>query len=287
VIEHPGKSPSRMIYLAEKRGEPTKYNVFRTAINKAMENCIAPNIFQKRLEKAGFIVRMSDRRKYATIALLGDTRPTRFVRLGEAYDERNLIYKMYHTHYKPQEFVSAKPKPQPQRMQFHGRFQKTKKLTGFRALYFHYLYLLGKLPIKQDKPRPPVHVIFYEDLRKMHTYSEQIKLLARNKIDTLPQLQTFADTTKTRMDDLIGQRTKIQNKLRRVQDPEVKSDFLKQKSELTVQITVFRKDLKLCDGIAENTRRMHEKIALYRTEQVKQQEKSKQINKTKERGYAR
>jgi hypothetical protein len=135
VIEHPGKSPSRMLYLAEKRGEPTKYNVFRAAIDKAMDNCVSPYVFQKKLESQGFIVQMSDRRKYATIALPGDKQPTRFVRLGEAYDERQLISKMYHTHYRPQEFVPAKPTPPPQRMQFRGSFKTVKKLTGFRALY--------------------------------------------------------------------------------------------------------------------------------------------------------
>ena len=36
VIENPGKSPSRMICLAEKRGEPTRYNIFRQAIDKAI-----------------------------------------------------------------------------------------------------------------------------------------------------------------------------------------------------------------------------------------------------------
>ena len=40
VIEKPkGKTP-RSIYFAEKRGEPTKYNVIKQAIDEAMEMCI-------------------------------------------------------------------------------------------------------------------------------------------------------------------------------------------------------------------------------------------------------
>ena len=40
IIEKPkGKTP-RSIYFAEKRGEPTKYNVIRKTIDEAMEMCI-------------------------------------------------------------------------------------------------------------------------------------------------------------------------------------------------------------------------------------------------------
>jgi hypothetical protein len=287
VIENPSKTKTpRMIYLAEKRGEPTRYNVYRAAIDKAMENCISPYVFKKRLEAQGFIVRMGDKRYYATINILDGKRPTRFATLGEKYDERNLTRQMYANdrYYKPQTFVHAALKPEPKRMQFHGSLRDVKKLTGFRALYFHYLYLLGKLPRSHPRPQP-LNPIFYEDLRKMHIYSAQIKLLAVNKIDTSPQLQAYKDNTQNRMDDLIGQRDKIRNKLRRAKDPAAVADLQAQKSKLTAQIVVCRNEIKLCNGIFENTRRMQEKIALYRAEQERQAQQSK--NKNRERGYAR
>ena len=47
VIEKPkGKTP-RSIYFAEKRGEPTKYNVIRQAIDEVMKMCINYGQFKK------------------------------------------------------------------------------------------------------------------------------------------------------------------------------------------------------------------------------------------------
>jgi hypothetical protein len=282
VIENPQKTKTpRMIYLAEKNGEPTRYNLYRQAIDKAVACAMTRSQLPIVLQKMGYEIKMTG--KYWSIKMAGDARTTRLYRLGEAYTNASITNRIYEGGLLKQRVpLDLPPKPTVRHAQLRGTFQTVKKLTGFRALYFHYLYLLGKLPVKQEKPRPPVHAIFYEDIRKMHIYSAQIKLIVRNKIDTLPQLQSFTDKTQSQMDELISQRTKIQNKLRRAKDPEVKADLLKQKTELTAQISACRKDLKLCDGIRENTERMKEKIRLYRETQ---QPPQKQQNKTRERGY--
>ncbi|MFQ6963505.1 MAG: hypothetical protein ACLRR6_05185 [Oscillospiraceae bacterium] len=43
------------------------------------------------------------------------------------------------------------PRPEGKRYRLKGSLAKTKKVTGFRALYFHYCYLLGIFP--KRKPR--------------------------------------------------------------------------------------------------------------------------------------
>ena len=88
------------------------------------------------------------------------------------------------------------------------------------------------------------------------------------------------------MDALIGQRTKIQNKLRRAKAPEVIADLKAQRTALTAEVSVCRNEIKLCDGIFENTRRMKEKIAVHR-EYEKSQREQAQKTKSRERGYAR
>ena len=282
VIENPSKSKTpREIYLAEKRGEPTRYNIYRQAIDKAVVSAMTANQFSVILKSMGFEMKMTG--KYWSIKMLGDDRATRLYRLGEQYTNGNINERIYEGGlYKRTVPFYRPPKPEPRRIPFQGTFQKTKKLTGFRARYFHYLYLMGTLP--RHNPRPmPVHASFYEDIRKLRTYTAQIRLLAVNKIDTSPQLQAYMEKTQSRMDDLIRQRTKIQNRLRRTKDPEVIVDLKEQKTELTAQISACRKDLKLCVGIEENSARMTEKIEIYH----KQQSQALQQNKTKERGYAR
>jgi hypothetical protein len=285
VIENPSKTKTpRMIYLAEKRGEPTRYNVFRKAIDKAVASAMTDSQFKMILKSMGFEIKMQG--KYWGIKIIGDDKFTRLYHLGEQYANGNITKRIYEggLYKRPVPFHMPK-KPEPQRMQFHGSFRDVKKLTGFRALYFHYLYLLGKLPRNHPQPQP-LNPIFYEDVRKMHIYSAQIKLLAVNKIDTSPQLQTHKDNAQSRMDDLVDQRDKIRNKLRRAKEPEFIADLQVQKSGLTAQIIVCRNEIKLCDGIFENTRRMREKIAIYRAEQERQAQQ-KQKSKTRERGYAR
>ena len=47
VIEKPTERTSRSIYFAEKRGEPTKYNVIRKTIDEVMGMCINYGQFKK------------------------------------------------------------------------------------------------------------------------------------------------------------------------------------------------------------------------------------------------
>lgn len=285
VIENPSKkSPSRIIYLAEKRGEPTRFNVFRQAIDKAIASSMTTHDFSHYMRLQGFEMKMTG--KYWSIKIIGDSRTTRLYHLGEQYGNGKISKRIYAGGLlkRPVRFYRP-PKPEPKRVQFSGNIRSLKKMTGFRALYFHYLYLLGKLP-RAKTPRPPVHAIFYEDLRKMHTYSAQIKLLAVNKIDTSLQLQAYKDSSQNRMDSLVGERTRIQNKLRRAKEPEVIADLKEQRTALTAEIAVCRNEIKLCDGIFENTRRMKEKIAIHR-EYEKAQFEQKQKAKIKESGYTR
>jgi len=271
VIENPGRSPDRMLYLAEKNGEPTRYNVYRQAIDRAIRQSISPYTMMLVLQRQGFIASTNPKRHW-TIALPG-CRNTRMKTLGAEYTPQRIWKRFPLTPERP----PPPKKPEPQRMRLLGSFNQVKKITGFQALYFHYLYLLGKLP--KNRPHPPRHPILWEDVRKLEKYSAQIRLICRHKIDTSEQLQVYKDKTQSKMDELIAQRTKIQNKLRRAQDPEVIADLREQKAELSKQITVCRKDLKLCDGIKENTARMKEKMAVIRAHEKQIQPKTKQKNK--------
>ena len=47
VIEKPRRKTPRNIYFAEKRGEPTKYNLMRQAMDEAMEICVSYSQFKK------------------------------------------------------------------------------------------------------------------------------------------------------------------------------------------------------------------------------------------------
>lgn len=65
---------------------------------------------------------------------------------------------------------------------------KTRKITGFRALYFHYCYLLGIFPENKPKQNRRLHFLLREDLRKLDTITAETRLLVKYRIDTSEQL---------------------------------------------------------------------------------------------------
>ena len=282
VIVNPGKSPHRVVYLAEKRGEPTKYNVFRQAIDRAVAAAMTPREFGQIMRLQGFEMKQSG--KYWTIKMIGDERATRTFRLGENYTDKAIMERIYGDGLAKRAVLYEKPKPVVHGYKLKGSLSAVRKLKGYRTLYFKYLYLMGVLP--KDKPRPPRHPILWEDVRQLRKYTDQIRLIGRNKIDTSEQLQTFVDTTQGRMDGLIQRRTQIQNKLRRTKEPEVIETLKTQKTTLTEHITLLRRDLRIAAEIEERSTKMKENLAVIR--EVESQEKA--IQQSKQRGgrvYAR
>ena len=276
VIQHPPKAKTpRMIYLAEKKGEPTRYNVFRQAIDRAIASALTLQQFDRTLQEQGFAVKRTG--KYWSIRIIGDDRTTRLYRLGERYTNEMITERILEGGLLKRITPYHKPEPTVRRVQFHGSFTKTPFLKGIRAMYYRWLYVLGKLP--RSKPHPPLHPLLWEEVRKLRRYSEQARLLGTFKIDTMEQLQAFSDSTKSRMDALIGQRTQIQNKLRRASNPEIIENLKMEKTALTAEIAPLRKNLKLAEEVADNTERIQAKLQQIR--QLERQGKQRTQNKPK------
>ena len=90
VIEKPkGKTP-RSIYFAEKRGEPTKYNLMREALDKALSVSETMKEFKSNMYKLGYEIRDDFNLKYPTIRSLNSNKATRLYRLGEKYNIKNI-----------------------------------------------------------------------------------------------------------------------------------------------------------------------------------------------------
>jgi len=94
VIKNPSGKTPRSMYYAEKRGEPTKYNLMRTAINYAISISVNQAQFRKALEKQGYIINLDPRLKYATIRSVNNTKNTRLYHLGEQYDRDGIFSRM-------------------------------------------------------------------------------------------------------------------------------------------------------------------------------------------------
>lgn len=257
VIKNPkGKTP-RSMYLAEKNGEPTKYNLMRLAIDYALSISYSPTEFVRVLKKQGYIVNLNPDLKYATIRSVNDKRNTRLYRLGEEYDREYIFRRMkendvwevcanYNSYIK----TTKKKYIQPKRYFFNGSFAETKKVTGLKALYLYYCYRLGYLPKK--KPHKPLSPEMREAIRKLDRYAQQITLIYKEHLNTLDDVNVFIDKSAKQIKMLDNERKHIYNKLRRCMDEETKAELISKRNDCTAVIRRMRRDIKTAKSIVED-----------------------------------
>ena len=120
------------------------------------------------------------------------------------------------------------------------------KLKGFKALYYHYLYLFGKIRKKET----PQRISFYmrEELIKFDRYQKQFHFLMDNDIETIEQLTVFKESAESKIKELTLNRSRLYNK------PDAKPEIEKINKELRE----LRKDVRTCKNIFEDSERIQE-----------------------------
>lgn len=275
VIEEPKQTKTpRNIYLDEKEGKPTLYNVIRQDVDEAIKESYVRREFFQNMEKRGYEIKFD---KYLAVKPLGRERFTRLKTLGANYTEERIYERITEGR---MHFRRTKPPPMPpvRRYSFNGNFKTVKKLKGFKALYMHYMYFLGILP--KHKKRTPKSPIFKTELRKLERYQRQFKLLYKYDIDSVEDLQKFIDTTQAKMDKLIDERTHVGYRIRRCSDDELLELYKDERIELSAKISELRKNLKTANGVAESVAVMQEKIELHK-------QWSREVNADKQRKMSR
>ena len=83
VVKNPQKhKTARSVYFAEKNGEPTRFNLMREALDKAMTMASSWNELSTVLRKMGYVFESGPYYKYATIRSIGSKKGARTFRLG-------------------------------------------------------------------------------------------------------------------------------------------------------------------------------------------------------------
>lgn len=261
VIDNPKPTHTpRNIYFAEKAGKPTMYNIMREDIDAAIRQSMTRKQFGAALRAMGYQLNFDPNRKYHTIKMPDAPHPTRLATLGENYTEDAIDRRILENQHAQRPIMQIQP--QIRRFTLIGSFEKkTKKITGFRALYLHYCYLLGVIP--KDKPRwEPLHPRLKMELMKVRQYSEQLRFLAQYKIDTDDQLNNFISEAETKIQSLTSERTGIYNKLRRCTEPDKITELKFVRDGISKQIGNYRKELKIAKSLFKNTDKIRKNIRL-------------------------
>ena len=230
VIEKPHKAPSRPVWLDEKSGKPTRYNVYRADVREAMEFSRTPYYMEDYLRRKGYVTDFTG--KHWKIRLPQYEHFTRLDTLDERWTPENIRRSMgrYATFGNRRAYISYPPKMPQELSDWFRPFHKTSHIY---KLYLHYCYLLGYLPKHTDyKPTSPY---LKEDLRKLDELSQQVRYMSKYGIETFDDLYADREKIQRDMDTLIARRTKLQNRIRRAA-PAEKETLRQEKAGVTEQI---------------------------------------------------
>ena len=259
-----GKTP-RSIYFAEKRGEPTKYNVIRQAIDETMEMCINYGQFKKIMLKKGYIINDDYNRKYPTIRSINDKKAVRMYHLGEQYLPKNIANKVEHNPYYYQnrymEFIHLKKKKQKYKFyKYKGKFKDISKMSGIDVLFLLLFHLLGLLPKRENFQ--PLSPEMKQEVRKMERYSNEIRLIVTAKLKTTEDVKSYISQTEKNIESVTNLRQKYRNKLRNCKDDNLMEEYKEKRNECTTMLNKYRKNLKTANYILEDTPKVKEVIKI-------------------------
>ena len=279
VIENPqhGRAKQYGEWRAEQEQRPTWRGLIRTDIDEAIRQSMTERQFFDHLRKKGYAVKIG---KDISVKPPGKERFVRLMRnFGEDYSMeqiRRRILSQTRAEKKPSE-----PPRQVIRVRLLGSLEKTRKITGFRALYFHYCYLLGIFPKNKPHQNRRIHFLLREDLRKLDAITAETRLLVNHRIDTVEQLFSYQSEVKGRIAALTDERKQLYKSQRTAavkSDPNKAAESKERISALSKEFAALRREVSLCDDIAERSGVIKEKIkAVCKDEQIKGKERTDHV----------
>ena len=283
VIENPAKtSGSRWLQQAEKRGEPTMYNIIRSDIDNAIKQSMTIRQLYQRLKYIGYIINDDPNRKYATIRPTGAKHNIRFKTLGDNYTPTALTNRILANN---APVIPQRTKVQSKRLILQGNFRTVRKRTGLFALYLHYCYRIGIIAKKRENPLQPLSPQMRVAIRHVRKLSEQIRLLANNCINTDVELNAHITTRRDDLSSLERQRGKVYNRMKSAKTPENLEKLKKERDILSAEIKIIRRELFLSHDILKQSAEVERQL---RNElNLRSEHNNKQIIKNRKREYIR
>lgn len=287
VIENPqyGKAKQYGEWRAEQEQRPTWRGLIRSDIDEAIRQAMTERQFFDALRKKGYAVKVG---KDISVRPPGKERFVRLMRnFGEDYS-LDSIRKRILSQNRP-ERKRPEQKPEILRVRLIGSLKTARKLTGFRALYVHYCYLLGIFPKNRlQQSRKRLHFLLREDLLKLDAITAETRLLIGHRIDTAEQLFCYRDEVSGKITALIEKRKQLYKAQRTAavkSDSEKAAEAKAQITALSKELAALRKEVVLCNTIAERSGVIKEKIKAVREDE--QPERKEKCDRTEQQKTVR
>lgn len=253
-IEHPHKAPSRPVWLDEKDGKPTRYNIYHQDIAEAVRRSHSVEAMEAFLQRLGYFTDFSG--AHWKLRLPQYKHFTRIDTLNNDWTEEFILQCLSRC----RNFGDGRPnlsEPRDVPEEFRAAYIPHQRPTQLKRFYLYYYFELGILP--KGTTYRPVSPFMREELRKLDELDRQTRYLAANNINTIEELWAGRDANQAELKKLTSQRTKLENKIRRAA-PEEKELLRAEKTEVSKKIRDLRLRIKCADGIEERSIRMQENL---------------------------
>lgn len=277
VIQQPHKAPSRPVYLDEKDGKPTRYNIYRKDVEVALEGNCVPQYFERYLRQLGYQTDFTG--AHWKIKLPRYQHYTRLDTLNPEWTREKLLDRLA---WNPLVVTHGEVTHSPYHTQESVRgYQPHGKPSRIKCLYLFWCYELGILP--KDTDYKPTSPFLREELRKLDRYIAQMDYLAKTGIETMDELQADISRLGTNLQELTTQRQTLYNQMRRAAGDQMKS-LREERDKVSEQIAAVRKELKTAKAVESDSQHIQETLdhVIDRERELR----AKEITST-ERGIAR
>ena len=158
--------------------------------------------FLSLLEKRGYAVNQNPKRKYITVKPPGAKRALRLASLGDGYTEEEIQKRI-----RENRFESLDKQTKKKYYAKHPLSYKRKKLHGFQALYFRYVYLLRGSKTKAHKKYLSYDI--RKEVIRLERYQKQFLFLLKMDIKTEEELNNAIAILEKEIYQLSKERDKL------------------------------------------------------------------------------
>lgn len=272
IIQKPGKAMHYAEWNAEKKGKPTYRSLIIHDVEYALSRSFSIQDFQHEMEALGYVV--STNRKYISVLHPQAKRMVRLKSLtrDNLYSEENIMNRILNNSM----FIDFSNNKSEIKWDYYNG--KAKKLHGFKALYFKYLYLLGVIESEDFKIRH-TSPLLRDDLIYMDKITTENTFVGKHNLETIEDVLAFKVSLNKEIESWMNQRRSIYNKIKRTRDPNLKKQLEMDRDTLTSKIAHGKKEIKICEDIEKRVPDIQDKLNLVSDLEVGNENKKE---KTKE-----
>jgi len=278
IIEKPERNiDTQYLTNKDKKGYPTRYNMVKDAIDYCIANSYNFTQFKQQLCSMGYSYDFNMNHTYWTVTPKGYSKPIRLYRLGDDYTNDRIQERIKEHSWEPRTTPFVK----------HITYSVPKTVDLLRRkgslynLYLFYCYKLGYLPErkKNAKNSSRLHYIYREDLMKIDRISDELKLLEEHHIDDTEQLFSFKESVEADIKALTDERAELY-KVKRHKDTagEKRTEVETRISDINTRLKKLRKDVRMCDDIAERSKVIEQNIEIAERDEQLEQTKEVELN---------